>query len=54
MLLARLTPGLSGFDIGTFKCSACDHVHQMVVAFVDPMKSLKMNGGLQGQLQAPT
>ncbi|WP_245301982.1 hypothetical protein [Bradyrhizobium sp. LTSP885] len=54
MMLARITPGPSGFDIRTFECPACDHVHQMTVGLVDPMKSLKANGWLHGQLQAPT
>jgi hypothetical protein len=32
MMLARITAGASGFDIRTFECLACDHVHQHVVA----------------------
>jgi phage FluMu protein Com len=52
--LARITPGPSGFDIRTFECPECDHVHQTVVELVDPMKSRKTNGWLMGQLQAPT
>jgi hypothetical protein len=52
-MLARITPGPSGFDIRTFECPACDHVHQMVVE-LDPMKSLQTNEWLQGQLQAQT
>jgi len=54
MMLARITPGPSGFDIRTFECPNCDHVHQMVVGLVDPMTSLKTNGWLQGQMQALT
>jgi hypothetical protein len=51
-MLARITPGPNGFDIRTFECPVCDHVHQMVVE-LDPMKSPRTNGWLHGQLQAP-
>jgi hypothetical protein len=53
-MLARITPGPSGFDIRTFECPACNNVHQMVVDLVDPMKSAKTSGWLHGQLRAPT
>jgi hypothetical protein len=53
-MLARITPGPQGFDIRTFECPACDHVHQAVVELIDPMKSTKTAGWLLGQLQAPT
>jgi hypothetical protein len=53
-MLARITPGPLGFDIQTFECPACDHIHQSVVDLGDPMKSLRTIGWLQGQLQAPT
>jgi hypothetical protein len=43
-MLARITPGPSGFDIRTFECPACDHVHQLVVELVDPMRSPKTEG----------
>ena len=36
-MLARPAP--SGFDIRTLECPEYDHVHQMVVELVDPMKS---------------
>jgi len=53
-VLARVTPGPIGFDIRTFECPACKHVNQTVVELLfDPMKSLRANGWLQGQLQAP-
>jgi hypothetical protein len=52
--LARITPGPLGYDIQTFECPACDDVHQTVVELIDPMKSLKANAWLRGQLQAPT
>ena len=54
-VLARVTPGPIGFDIRTFECPACKHVHQTVVELlIDPMKSLRTNTLLRGQLQAPT
>lgn len=53
-MLARITPGASGFDIRTFKCPACGYVHQRVVELVDPMKSRETAGWLQGELRAPT
>jgi hypothetical protein len=52
-MLARIAPGPSGYDIRTFECPACDHVHQQVVELVDPMKSKETAGWLLG-LQAPT
>jgi hypothetical protein len=53
--LARVTPGPIGFDIRTFECPACNHVHQTVVELIrDPMKSVTTNAWLRGQLQAPT
>ena len=51
--LARITPGPSGFDIRAFECPACNHVHQIVVELLDPMKSREATGWLHGQLQAP-
>ena len=54
MMLARITPGSAGFDIRTFECPECDHVHQRVVELVDPMKSRKTAGWLPGELRAPT
>jgi hypothetical protein len=44
-MLARTTPGASGFDIQTFECPACHHVHQRVVERGDPMKSRATGGG---------
>jgi hypothetical protein len=53
-MLVRITPGPSGFDIRTFECVACNHVHQRVVELVDPMKSPEIAGWFQGELRAPT
>jgi hypothetical protein len=52
-MLARITPGPSGFDIRTFECPACDHVHQRAGELVDPMKSRETAGWLRGGLRAP-
>ena len=52
-MLARITPGASGFDIRTFECPACDLIYRLVVELIDPMKSLEMAGWFQG-LQTPT
>lgn len=52
-MLARVTSASSGFDIRTFECPACNFVHQIAVALVDPMKSGEMSGWLRGELQAP-
>jgi hypothetical protein len=30
--------GFSGFDISTFECPVCDHIHQIVIDLADPMK----------------
>jgi hypothetical protein len=38
----------------TFECSACECVHKMLVALVDPMKSDQGRAGLQGELRALT
>jgi len=32
MRLARVAPGPSGFDVGTFDCAKCDHIHIVTVA----------------------
>jgi ribosomal protein L44E len=53
-MLARITRSPFGFDIRTFECPACDHVHQHVVELADPMKSSEMTGWLRGELRAPT
>jgi ribosomal protein S27AE len=32
MMLARITPARVGFDLRTFECPRCDHVHVVMVA----------------------
>jgi hypothetical protein len=53
-MLARITPGPSGFDIRTFECPACEQIHQVVVKLIDPMKAAAVAGWFQGELRAPT
>jgi hypothetical protein len=53
-MLARITRSPSGFDMRTFKCPACDDIHQLVVEFADPMKSRATAGWLKSELRAPT
>jgi transposase-like protein len=31
MMLARIMPQSVGFDLRTFECPKCDHVHQLMV-----------------------
>jgi hypothetical protein len=31
MMLARIMPASVGFDLRTFECPKCDHVHEMMV-----------------------
>jgi hypothetical protein len=49
MMLARIAPGPSGFDIRMFECGKCDHVHTATVD-IDPMKSKLIGGWLTGEL----
>jgi len=48
-----ITRSLSGYDIRTFECPACDDVHRRVVVLVDPMKSRTTAGWLRSELRAP-
>jgi hypothetical protein len=52
MSLARIAPGPTGYDLVTFECSKCEHVHKEAVAN-DPMKSDKVTGWLAGDLRPP-
>jgi hypothetical protein len=47
-MLARVAHGFSGFDIRTFECPVCDHIHQIVIDLADPMESTETNGRLHG------
>jgi hypothetical protein len=38
MMLARVSPGPTGFELHTLDCSKCGHVEKIVFA-LDPMKS---------------
>jgi hypothetical protein len=38
LLFERIVTGPSGFDLHTFGCATCDHVHKVIVAS-DPLKS---------------
>jgi hypothetical protein len=49
MVLARIAPGPTGFELRTFDCSQCDHVEKIAIA-LDTMKSGDV-GWLVGELQ---
>jgi hypothetical protein len=51
MSLARIAPGPRGFDVRSFECGQCDHVHIATIA-TDPMKSESV-GWLKGDLRPP-
>jgi hypothetical protein len=51
MMLARIAPGPTGFELRTFDCAKCDHVEQVAIAS-DPMKSGDV-GWLVGELRPP-
>jgi transposase-like protein len=53
-VLVRVTAGPVGFDIQTFKCPACNYDQTVADLLVDPMKSVRTNAWLRGQLHAPT
>jgi hypothetical protein len=52
MMLARISPGPTGFELRTFECATCNRVEKIAIAS-DPMKSGDV-GWLVGELQAPT
>jgi len=51
MMLARISPGPTGFEHRTFDCSRCDHIEKIAIA-LDPMKSGDV-GWLVGELRSP-
>jgi hypothetical protein len=50
MSLARIAPGPKGFDLHTFECGKCEHVH-LATAETDPMKS--QMGWTHSELRPP-
>ena len=52
MMLARISPGPTGFEVRTFDCSKCGHVEKIVIA-LDPIKAGAV-GWFAGELQPPT
>jgi hypothetical protein len=50
MMLARITPGVPGFEVRSFECPECEHSNVQRVA-IDPMESAK--GWLSGELKPP-
>jgi hypothetical protein len=53
MTLARLASGPSGFDIRTFECACCHHIHIATVE-ADPMKSDGVLWLASHDLKSPT
>jgi hypothetical protein len=53
MSLATIMPGPSGFDLRTFACSGCDHVH-VAIAEADPMRSDAVRWLAGHDLKTPT
>src|ERR1700730_6375532 len=53
MMLASIEPVRAGFDLHTFECAICNHVHKTLAAYEDPMKSKGLGRWLQGDLHAP-
>ena len=53
MVLARIAPGPAGFDVRTFECAGCLHVHILTVE-TDPMKSDAVRWLAGNDLRSPT
>ena len=51
MMLSRISPGPTGFELRTFGCVKCDYVEKVAIAS-DPMKSGDV-GWLVGELRSP-
>jgi len=51
-LVQRSSPGRSGFEHWTLRCTKCGHIHEVQVQS-DPMRS-EANRWVSGQLRAPT
>jgi hypothetical protein len=52
MVLCAIAPGPPGFDIRTFECPKCGHVH-ILSASHEPMAS-RLHDWLTSELKAPT
>jgi hypothetical protein len=52
MVLARTMPARLGFDVRTFECVNCDHIHKEHLK-ADPMTSSEVLGWLLGELKVP-
>jgi predicted nucleic acid-binding Zn ribbon protein len=52
MALARIMPGLPGFDLRYFECSSCGAVVKMTVA-IAPVTSEEMTDWITGDLKRP-
>jgi hypothetical protein len=52
MALARIMPGLPGFDLRYFECSSCGAVVKITVA-IAPVTSEKMTDWITGDLKRP-
>jgi hypothetical protein len=52
MVLARTKPARLGFDVRTFECVNCDHIHKEHLA-ADPMTSSEVLGWFCGELKTP-
>ena len=52
MVLKRIAPARLGFDVRTFECINCDHIHKEHRA-ADPMTSSEVLGWFLGELKTP-
>ena len=52
MVLARTKAARFGFDVRTFECVNCDHIHKEHLA-ADPMTSSEVLGWFRGELKTP-
>ena len=52
MMLARTMPARLGFNVRTFECVNCDHIHKEHLK-ADPITSSEVLGWLLGELKTP-
>ena len=50
MMLVSIELARLGVDLHTFECAICNHGHQTLAAYEDPMKSKALGRWLQGDL----